>query len=194
MTTFKWMPQTLSIKIVCAILQNCIRFKFDILEVKYYLLSFRSKFLKSGNLSVLQETESWKDFYYMACCQKYQKINRYISSNSSTSSNNMAQNLPSTSKAQDPVHKNEYLYKILVIGELGSGKTAIIKRYVHQFFSEHYRLFWMWVMHGFVNQTKMQQLIAHLIYIFCVFFVFVVWSKVVQKKEIKRTFNCCILV
>ena len=74
----------------------------------------------------------------MACCQKYQKIN-------SNSSNNMAQNLPSTSKAQDPVHKNEYLYKILVIGELGSGKTAIIKRYVHQFFSEHYRLFWMWM-------------------------------------------------
>ena len=93
---------------------------------------------------VLQKkTDSWKDFHHMACCQKYQKINRYISSNSS---NNMAQNLPSTSKAQDPpVHKNEYLYKILVIGELGSGKTAIIKRYVHQFFSEHYRLFWMWM-------------------------------------------------
>ena len=24
-------------------------------------------------------------------------------------------------------------------GELGSGKTSIIKRYVHQFFSQHYR-------------------------------------------------------
>ena len=35
--------------------------------------------------------------------------------------------------------KNEFLYKILVIGELGSGKTSFIKRYVHQFFSENYR-------------------------------------------------------
>lgn len=36
-------------------------------------------------------------------------------------------------------NKNEVLYKILVIGELGSGKTSLIKRYVHQFFSQHYR-------------------------------------------------------
>ncbi|KAA0202538.1 hypothetical protein HAZT_HAZT006786, partial [Hyalella azteca] len=35
--------------------------------------------------------------------------------------------------------KNEHLFKILVIGELGTGKTSIIKRYVHQFFSQHYR-------------------------------------------------------
>ncbi|XP_076361041.1 ras-related protein Rab-32-like isoform X1 [Tachypleus tridentatus] len=35
--------------------------------------------------------------------------------------------------------RREYLYKILVIGELGTGKTSIIKRYVHQFFSQHYR-------------------------------------------------------
>uniref|UniRef100_A0A069DXD9 Ras-related protein Rab n=1 Tax=Panstrongylus megistus TaxID=65343 RepID=A0A069DXD9_9HEMI len=35
--------------------------------------------------------------------------------------------------------KKECLYKILVIGELGTGKTSIIKRYVHQFFSQHYR-------------------------------------------------------
>ncbi|XP_011505783.1 PREDICTED: ras-related protein Rab-32 [Ceratosolen solmsi marchali] len=35
--------------------------------------------------------------------------------------------------------KKEHLYKILVIGELGAGKTSIIKRYVHQFFSQHYR-------------------------------------------------------
>ena len=41
--------------------------------------------------------------------------------------------------AFDAPHKNERLYKILVIGDLGTGKTAIIKRYVHQFFSEHYR-------------------------------------------------------
>ena len=35
--------------------------------------------------------------------------------------------------------RQEHLYKILVIGELGTGKTSIIKRYVHQFFSQHYR-------------------------------------------------------
>lgn len=35
-------------------------------------------------------------------------------------------------------HK-EHLYKLLVIGDLGVGKTSIIKRYVHQNFSSHYR-------------------------------------------------------
>ncbi|XP_065843943.1 ras-related protein Rab-38-like [Oscarella lobularis] len=35
--------------------------------------------------------------------------------------------------------KREHLYKVLVIGDLGVGKTSIIKRYVHQFFSPHYR-------------------------------------------------------
>ncbi len=35
--------------------------------------------------------------------------------------------------------KQELLFKILVIGELGTGKTAFIKRYVHDFFSENYR-------------------------------------------------------
>lgn len=33
----------------------------------------------------------------------------------------------------------EYLFKLLIIGELGTGKTSFIKRYVHQFFSTHYR-------------------------------------------------------
>ena len=47
--------------------------------------------------------------------------------------------VPSTSKAFDVSNAQEFLYKILVIGELGTGKTALIKRYVHQFFSEHYR-------------------------------------------------------
>lgn len=36
-------------------------------------------------------------------------------------------------------NKREFLFKILVIGELGAGKTSFIKRYVHQIFSDHYR-------------------------------------------------------
>ncbi|KAG6465396.1 hypothetical protein O3G_MSEX015124 [Manduca sexta] len=44
-----------------------------------------------------------------------------------------------SSHASPSVERREHLYKILVIGELGTGKTSIIKRYVHQFFSQHYR-------------------------------------------------------
>lgn len=33
----------------------------------------------------------------------------------------------------------EYLFKILIIGEIASGKTSFIKRYVHKFFSSYYR-------------------------------------------------------
>ncbi len=35
--------------------------------------------------------------------------------------------------------QHERLLKVLVIGDLGVGKTSIIKRYVHQVFSHHYR-------------------------------------------------------
>jgi Cdc6-like AAA superfamily ATPase len=35
--------------------------------------------------------------------------------------------------------QREYLYKILVVGDLGTGKTSIIKRYVHNVFSMHYK-------------------------------------------------------
>ncbi|CAH1118292.1 unnamed protein product [Phaedon cochleariae] len=40
---------------------------------------------------------------------------------------------------QSSIQTRDHLYKILVIGDLGSGKTSIIKRYVHRFFSQHYR-------------------------------------------------------
>ena len=40
---------------------------------------------------------------------------------------------------QSSNQKAEHLFKVLVIGDLGVGKTSFIKRYVHQFFSVHYR-------------------------------------------------------
>lgn len=38
-----------------------------------------------------------------------------------------------------PTEIREYLYKILVIGDVGTGKTSIIKRYVHNIFSVNYK-------------------------------------------------------
>ncbi|KAG7256903.1 hypothetical protein CRUP_008742, partial [Coryphaenoides rupestris] len=35
--------------------------------------------------------------------------------------------------------QQERLLKVLVIGDLGVGKTSVIKRYVHQVFSHHYQ-------------------------------------------------------
>lgn len=37
------------------------------------------------------------------------------------------------------MQRREHRYKVLVIGDLGVGKTSIIKRYVHQHFSANYR-------------------------------------------------------
>ncbi|XP_060910938.1 ras-related protein Rab-38b [Labrus mixtus] len=38
-----------------------------------------------------------------------------------------------------PNLRKEHLYKVLVIGDLGVGKTSIIRRYVHQTYSTNYR-------------------------------------------------------
>ncbi|XP_044256558.1 ras-related protein Rab-38 isoform X3 [Tribolium madens] len=43
------------------------------------------------------------------------------------------------SYANKTTERKDHLYKILVIGDLGAGKTSIIKRYVHRFFTQHYR-------------------------------------------------------
>uniref|UniRef100_A0A8C5SSA3 Ras-related protein Rab n=1 Tax=Laticauda laticaudata TaxID=8630 RepID=A0A8C5SSA3_LATLA len=40
---------------------------------------------------------------------------------------------------KQPPAQQEHLYKLLVIGDLGVGKTSVIKRYVHHNFSPHYR-------------------------------------------------------
>lgn len=40
---------------------------------------------------------------------------------------------------QRPHTVNEYLLKVLVVGEASTGKTSFIKRYVHQFFSRAYK-------------------------------------------------------
>lgn len=37
--------------------------------------------------------------------------------------------------------EREYLYKILVVGEVGVGKTSIIRRYVHGVFSQFYKAY-----------------------------------------------------
>lgn len=42
-------------------------------------------------------------------------------------------------KDSNSLQQKNHLYKILVIGDLGTGKTSIIKRYVHSFFSQNYR-------------------------------------------------------
>eukprot|EP00698_Gefionella_okellyi_P012744 TRINITY_DN3451_c0_g2_i2.p1 TRINITY_DN3451_c0_g2~~TRINITY_DN3451_c0_g2_i2.p1 ORF type:complete len:207 (-),score=34.07 TRINITY_DN3451_c0_g2_i2:756-1376(-) len=59
-----------------------------------------------------------------------------------------ARKLPSMQEAvgqQEPVidYENfkgtQYVFKVLVVGDVGTGKTALIKRYVHNSYSTHYK-------------------------------------------------------
>ncbi|XP_055329908.1 ras-related protein Rab-38-like [Paramacrobiotus metropolitanus] len=45
----------------------------------------------------------------------------------------------SSSAARNDAKRKEKLYKVLIIGDVGVGKTSIVKRYVHRFFSQQYR-------------------------------------------------------
>lgn len=37
------------------------------------------------------------------------------------------------------IEKSEVLYKVLVVGDIGTGKTSLVKRYVHGIFSPNYK-------------------------------------------------------
>lgn len=43
-----------------------------------------------------------------------------------------------SSKTNEEITTNEYVYKILVVGDSGCGKTSIIRRYVKNEFSTEY--------------------------------------------------------
>ncbi len=64
---------------------------------------------------------------------------RRRSANAASSRSSPTSRSSSTASSSASARRTELLFKVLVIGELGCGKTSFIKRYVHQFFSEHYR-------------------------------------------------------
>ena len=44
-----------------------------------------------------------------------------------------------TSVDNSDVIREQYMMKVLVLGEAGVGKTSVIRRYVHNLFSQHYK-------------------------------------------------------
>jgi len=46
---------------------------------------------------------------------------------------------PSAARVIETAGSRDVLYKVLVIGELGTGKTSTIKRYAYEFFTAHYK-------------------------------------------------------
>eukprot|EP01088_Endostelium_zonatum_P012733 TRINITY_DN26_c0_g1_i1.p1 TRINITY_DN26_c0_g1~~TRINITY_DN26_c0_g1_i1.p1 ORF type:complete len:225 (+),score=65.24 TRINITY_DN26_c0_g1_i1:62-736(+) len=41
--------------------------------------------------------------------------------------------------SEGEVRETEYLYKVLVVGDIGTGKTSIVQRFVHNYFSKNYK-------------------------------------------------------
>jgi GTPase SAR1 family protein len=60
-------------------------------------------------------------------------------SRSSTTTSQTGADQDSRKVIAPSIQAQEYTIKILVIGELGTGKTAIIQRYVKNVFSSYYR-------------------------------------------------------
>eukprot|EP00948_MAST-09A_sp_MAST-9A-sp1_P000037 g37.t1 len=48
-------------------------------------------------------------------------------------------NPTSRGNADEDVVREQYMMKVLVLGEAGVGKTSVIRRYVHNLFSQHYK-------------------------------------------------------
>uniref|UniRef100_A0A914S8D6 Ras-related protein Rab-32 n=1 Tax=Parascaris equorum TaxID=6256 RepID=A0A914S8D6_PAREQ len=46
---------------------------------------------------------------------------------------------PTTSSTQKSVTEKQLLFKILIIGDVGTGKSSIVRRYVHNLFNQYYK-------------------------------------------------------
>uniref|UniRef100_A0A915BQL7 Ras-related protein Rab n=1 Tax=Parascaris univalens TaxID=6257 RepID=A0A915BQL7_PARUN len=51
----------------------------------------------------------------------------------------MAPPQPTTSSTQKSVTEKQLLFKILIIGDVGTGKSSIVRRYVHNLFNQYYK-------------------------------------------------------
>jgi len=60
--------------------------------------------------------------------------NQTITATNSNSQQSLTQRTRANTQA-----KREIILKIVIIGDMATGKSALVKRYVHNVFSEHYR-------------------------------------------------------